>query len=1515
MAGYPRLDASHYPTSARLIVRIGNNGWAPADPVNVAFFRVNTNNSSTFLGVTKSASIPAGGYQDVEYILANPSLGAFSFYAIADRASTGALPGTLTECNESDNQSPTYSTQFTADVAIDPTTVVASNTAPMPNTNVDLSASAKLIGTIDASALKAQFFLGSPAGTAISTQLPIILTSNPDGSRTASVTYTWNVNVAVGNYDIYVVFDPANAIAETDETNNTGHFAITVSATQNADIATDNTLFIVSDPNPRPGDTIQLGTTAHLSGTISPLIPATVKTVNTFSSASVVFNWNVNLAEGSYRLYAVWDPANAIQEINEANNVASASVQVSTPQLIKKLSAVVTLNPPTSEAGQPVSITALVQNLGNATLDTATINYAVTGGSGSGMTGSATITSLPKNQYVSLNLGSFTPQTKTNGTYTVTLTTPDSSLTLVVGPKTITIAPFATAQLHVAPTSVPVSLPLIQVHTNISRTNTIVVADDPLVPLVKAHLQNAVNWQQQAMPAELNAGCYRCHVHAQGLVGFAASSNVAGITVNQTLATQTFNYILQFQNSDGSWFNPGYQVTAGSSATWAIANWSDPAAGQAALVKGLNWLLPRMSNGPNGSGFYACDDCRISFAGTETPTMLSMIAFTRGWEQTRDPNYLNTMTRLTNWALQYNYQATAQSGPELAARIAIGLSAVIPDLPDPALQTAAKKRVQDIALFLRSQQNPDGSFGASATPDYPVLRTAQSLYVLALSGAPGSDPALRNAILWLINHQLPAGGWSEWKSEFTQPVHWWDETTWSMIALPAAFLRLGQFDVDYSVVLPSTSDLSSSSPSPSTISVVNGGKQLVWHFPNVTEAGQDVSFNVRLNGLQPNESRPATGAESITFTHPYTGATETQNLGVPSVTGFAPLSLAVSTDKPSYGPNAAVAITEAVGNVGTKNDGITTDLAIRDANGLTIATLATGAPVNGLPPNPFPGWHYTLPVSAAVTNAGTNRALFFPVNFGAQLAALGVTGTFDRNSIRVSSDDALSTELAYTWLPGAVSTAGQLIVRIPDSIAVGTTFSGHLFFDVIDNGFKPASQFQSLTGNTSLGLNGIKATYGYLDTAHMSAAPSTPDGIVYLGPPVMSIVQPTTQISAPAPPRPEYWGTEWTGQIYIPTTGTYQFLLGSDDGSWFYIDNQLVLSEPGNHGTYNVTTSITLTAGFHSLRGEMFNWGGPYNFYVQWAPPGQGFAAIPTSSLFQQPPAGSGVTLGTPSVLANGSVTLTNGWNTGVTAAAPYTVVATLRQYGAFITTTSTPFTILPSTQISATVTTDKTAYDPNNTAHVSGSVTESFGNTNATNLSATISILDPSGAVVARSATPAAIASLVPGQNVAVAFDWAVGSAAPGAYTAKITVVDSVGALRAEGTAPFTVRSTANNGKGITGTISTPDSVYQGQTLPISAGITNGGNVALTNVRRADRRSADAVARHDAELHGIAGGGPVGIGAGPVCRRRGQSPDLHRDARLADHRPARAARLDVVHGEDRSDDRHRHDWQRQAGV
>jgi subtilase family serine protease len=1432
-AGYPRIDASHYPLYLRLIVRVGNNGWAASDPVNVSFFRADTN---ALLGVSTSHSIPAGAYEDVVYQFANPPLGAFSFYAIADNG------GQITECNEGDNRSVVASTTIAADIAIDPASVVASDTQPLPNTTIDLTASAAITGSVDATALKARFFLGSPTGTPISDPLPVVITANPDGSRTASVTYSWTVNVAVGPYDVWVVFDPANAIAETSETNNSGHTTIDVSASQNADIATDNSLLVISDPQPRPGDTIRLGASAHLSGqfdasllkvqffngdpaaggtAISPALPVTITTYNnSFRTASASYDWTVSLPTGNYTLFAVFDPSNAIAETNETNNTATTALQVSSAQLIKQLSATVTLTPPSAEAGTPVNVSALVQNSGNATLDAATLQYTVTSGGSVVFQGSQPIAALAKNALVNVSLGSFTPQS--NGTYTVRVGTAETDITVIADPKTLTIAPFGNAQVVAVPPSVPISLPMVQVRTHLSRTNTIVLPDDPLVPLLKAHLQSAVNWQQQAIVPELSAGCYRCHVHAQALVGLGASSAVSGVTVNTALVKQVFNYIKSFQNSDGSWFNQNY-VTSTTSAVWAMAS-GDPTDAQAPLTAGLNWLAPRA----NADGAYTCDECRISFGGRETVTMFSMVAFARGWEQTRDPSYQNAMVRLTKWALAYDYQSTAASGPEYAARIGIGLAAMIPDLQDTSLQAAAKARLQTIAQFLRSQQNPDGSFGALPTPDFPVIRTAQSLYVLALAGTPGSDPGLRNAILWLINHQLPSGAWSEWRSEQTSPVNWWDETTWAMIALPAAFLRLGQFDVDYRVFLPSTSDLSAASPPPTAISVASGGKQLVWHLSDVSEAGTDVAYNVKLNGLAAAETRAATGPESISYTDPYGGNAVTRDLQVPAVTGYAPIALGVTTDRPSYGPSTPVTITETLTNLGTATDGITNDLQIRDANGLTVATVASGDAVQGFPPSPFPNWHATVPLTAPVTADGVNRTVTVQLDFAQLLATLGMSGVFDPNSIRVSSDDAPSTELYFSWFQtdAATPARGLLSIRIPDALPAGATFSAHVFFDVVEHGFKPLSQY-STTFNAAGG--GLLATYGYLDNAHMNPNGTTPDTVLYVaGPPAQRFIQQHAYVTSPAPPRGEYWGTEWTGALVVPSTGTYSFLLGSDDGAWLYIDGRLVINLAGLHPTIESSTSIPLTAGTHAFRVVMFNWCCGWSAYVHWAPPGQGWSDIPTANLLPQAPSG-GATLGTPTQLTDGTVTLTYVWNSGTTAAAPYTAVGTIRQYGGVMTSGQTAFTITPASQLDATVSTDRTAYDPQSTVHVSGAVVYTAGNTPLTSLSATIAILNPSGATIATSPATA-IASLVPGGRAPVAFDWSDDQSAPGQYSARVVVTDASGAQRATASVPFTIRSSSDTGRGISGTITTPASVDQGDTLPITASIANNGNTALTN-------------------------------------------------------------------------------------
>ncbi len=68
----------------------------------------------------------------------------------------------------------------------------------------------------------------------------------------------------------------------------------------------------------------------------------------------------------------------------------------------------------------------------------------------------------------------------------------------------------------------------------------------------------------------------------------------------------------------------------------------------------------------------------------------------------------------------------------------------------------------------------------------------------------------------------------------------------------------------------------------------------------------------------------------------------------------------------------------------------------------------------------------------------------------------------------------------------------------------------------------------------------------------------------------------------------DYFAARWTGQIKIETAGEYTFTLGSDDGSRLFIDGKLVINHDGLHGYSDRSGSVTLSAGFHDIRVEMF---------------------------------------------------------------------------------------------------------------------------------------------------------------------------------------------------------------------------------------------------------------------------------------------------------------------------------------
>ncbi|HEY0158556.1 MAG TPA: CARDB domain-containing protein [Thermoanaerobaculia bacterium] len=1261
-------------------------------------------------------------------------------------------------------------------------------------------------------------------------------------------------NPSAATTAVYAVADGPGLVTECDESDNR---STDVSVQFSSDIMADTALLLVSDPEPRQGDTIDFVAVARLFGAVSEsqvkaqfylgnpsaggapisgVLTAPTSSTRGSHSATASFRWTVTAPLGPQAIYVVFDPAGVVAEDDETNNRGIYSLNVTSPDPVRKLSGTISLNPPAVEPGSPVDVSIFIKNIGNVPLSNLTLRYTVSGGAGTGFDGSASVATLPKNDIAIVKLGKFTPASE--GEYTVVVTPSDESITLIAGPKAIKVAPFAAAMMTAAPKLVPVSVPLVQAHTKISRGNTIIVPDDPLVPLLKTHIQRGLNWQAQYINADLNADfCFRCHVTAQGMVSFEESRKVSGVTVDTVVAERIFLSTANNQWSNGMWHGWGERRSTTAVGAWSLAYWHDGERAKPYLIRSLEGMLELQNKGGSQDGAWECDHCFISYGSREAHTMMGIIAMARGWELTKDKRYYDSMISAVNWTMRYDWQGNAVSrGPEWAARTSIGLSAALPQISDEALASTVRKRIDTIAAYLRSVQQADGSFGTFTTPDEPIIRNAQSLYALSLAGVPGSDPSIRTAIVWLLNHQQPNGAWREARNDNNQE-HWVDETTWAMIALPAAFLRLGQFDVDYDVFLPTDTEYVSASPVPLSVNPVAGGKQLKWKLKDVNEAGQELLLNVNLNGIGNNEQRPVVGRATLNYTHPYTGEKTSRNLDIPQVTGFAPLRLSISTDKPSYAPNTQVEITEVAENVGAATVGVTNDVVIRDDNGTTVATVITDDVIEGFPADPFPAWNYAIPVTVPVTNGGVNRLVIMSVDFGAKLAALGATGTFDTNSIRVTADNAAAQELFYNFQPDGTSNpdAGKLVVTIPDSAAAGTTVGLHIYFDTIENGFKPASMFdrsRASNGSSTASGQGFLGRYYALDTAKQGGYVSFEKDVKYFEPPLLTRLETNSYMASafPAGVQRDFFVVVWTGVVYAPVTGTYQFELGSDDGSWLSIDGVELINNGGGHGVIHRYASKQLTAGFHSFRVTMFEWGGGEYLSLAWAPPGKGWEILPPNSLYTSFPAAdpSSVVVGNARVLTHGTVTRKFTWNTGSTATGPYSVLGTLKQFGSFVTDASAAFSITPAAEVSGSIVTDKPVYDSGETVRANGSVRYDAGNVTLTNVNAVVSVLDAADTVKATKTTP--IASLIPGQAVAARLAWSAGSSEPGTYTAKLVVLDSSGAQLAETSAAFELRSTAVSGKGVSGTITTPATVQQGESLPISISITNGGNSALTD-------------------------------------------------------------------------------------
>ncbi len=87
--------------------------------------------------------------------------------------------------------------------------------------------------------------------------------------------------------------------------------------------------------------------------------------------------------------------------------------------------------------------------------------------------------------------------------------------------------------------------------------------------------------------------------------------------------------------------------------------------------------------------------------------------------------------------------------------------------------------------------------------------------------------------------------------------------------------------------------------------------------------------------------------------------------------------------------------------------------------------------------------------------------------------------------------------------------------------------------------------------------------------------------------------------------------------IQIDKAGKYTFYVTSNDGSKLYVDNNLLVDNDGEHGTKEMSNSLTLEKGMHQIRIDYFQSGGQKTLLAAYSSDDIRYQSIPESILFK----------------------------------------------------------------------------------------------------------------------------------------------------------------------------------------------------------------------------------------------------------------------------------------------------------
>jgi hypothetical protein len=187
-------------------------------------------------------------------------------------------------------------------------------------------------------------------------------------------------------------------------------------------------------------------------------------------------------------------------------------------------------------------------------------------------------------------------------------------------------------------------------------------------------------------------------------------------------------------------------------------------------------------------------------------------------------------------------------------------------------------------------------------------------------------------------------------------------------------------------------------------------------------------------------------------------------------------------------------------------------------------------------------------------------------------------------------------------------TIGLIMILFLRKILLGKFFGEFLCLFPFRRRFVESPRFRKLVLIFPLFLILMMGLIAAINPLQHGLKASYYDNAVWAGSPLMTTRESALNLSHMQSEYPDIinmFSIQWKGVLFIPTSGEYEFITISDDGSELSIDNQLVVDNRGLHNLQKRTGRLHLEKGLHALEIRYVQGDDRAQFEVYWKLPGK----------------------------------------------------------------------------------------------------------------------------------------------------------------------------------------------------------------------------------------------------------------------------------------------------------------------